>query len=233
MPRTGGRPAVRRLVFPLLLGLVGCAVLVSLGLWQLHRLEWKRAILAGIEARVALPPVALPPAHGDSRALKYTPVTVEGRTGPEIHVLSGMHGQGAGYEVITALTTPDGRHILLDRGFVPEAGKDAPRPPVELKVLGNLHWPQEAGSSTPEPDLPRNIWFARDVTRMAAALGTESLLVVARSVEGDRQGLTPVPVSTSGIPNDHLNYAITWFSLAGVWAGMTVFLLWRIRLRKI
>jgi surfeit locus 1 family protein len=41
--------------------------------------------------------------------------------------------------------------------------------------------------------------------------------------------VTPLPVDTSGIPNDHLNYAITWFSLAALWMGMTLYLLWRIR----
>ena len=33
------------------------------------------------------------------------------------------------------------------------------------------------------------------------------------------------------IPNDHLEYAITWFGLAAVWAVMTGYLLWRIKRR--
>ena len=56
-------------------------------------------------------------------------------------------------------------------------------------------------------------------------------MVVAREVAGDAQGIAPVPVGTGTIPNDHLEYAVTWFSLAAVWAGMTGFLLWRIRQR--
>ena len=62
---------------------------------------------------------------------------------------------------------------------------------------------------------------------MAATLKAEPVLVVARSDTGD--GIEPMPVGTEGIPNDHLQYAITWFSLAAVWLGMTVFLLWRIK----
>jgi surfeit locus 1 family protein len=66
---------------------------------------------------------------------------------------------------------------------------------------------------------------------MSEFLQTEPLLVVAGSAEGQEASIVPVPVNSSGIPNDHLEYALTWFSLAGVWAGMTAFLLWRIRRR--
>ena len=62
---------------------------------------------------------------------------------------------------------------------------------------------------------------------MAAKLNAEPTLIVAREPTGD--GITPVPVNTSSIPNDHWGYAITWFSLALVWAVMTLVLVWRIR----
>jgi surfeit locus 1 family protein len=62
---------------------------------------------------------------------------------------------------------------------------------------------------------------------MAAALKAEPLLIVAKSETGD--GIEPMPVDSSAVTNDHLNYAITWFLLALVWAGMTGLLLWRMR----
>jgi surfeit locus 1 family protein len=62
---------------------------------------------------------------------------------------------------------------------------------------------------------------------MAAALNAEPILIVARSDTGD--GIDPMPVDSSAIPNDHLNYAITWFLLALVWSGMTGLLVWRMR----
>jgi surfeit locus 1 family protein len=58
-------------------------------------------------------------------------------------------------------------------------------------------------------------------------LGTEPVLIVARSKSD--AGVTPLPVDSSAIPNDHLQYAITWFSLAFVWATMTTYFLWRTR----
>ena len=222
---------MRRYIFPVLLGLGGIAILLSLGFWQLRRLEWKQAILAGIEAKIAAAPVALS-ALGlpDPTRDRYVPVTASGRTtGEELLVLSGSKEMGAGYEIISAFETTEGRRILVDRGLVGEEAKGQPRPPVALTVTGNLAWPDESDSYTPPPDQSRNLWFARDVPAMATSLKTDPILVVIRSAEGDSQGILPVPVDTAGIPNDHLSYAVTWFSLAAVWAGMTGYLLWRIR----
>lgn len=220
---------MRRFLPAVILGLAGITILISLGVWQLQRLAWKEDILSRIEDRIAAPPVALP-AGPDPGTDRYLPVTLSGSTtGEELLVLSGQKQIGPGFEVIAAFQTAGGRRILLDRGFLPEAGRDAARPPVTLEVTGNLLWPQDADSYTPPPDRATGLWYARDAVAMAEALGTEPVLVVLRSATGDAQGISPVPVDTSGIPNDHLQYAITWFSLAGVWAGMTVYLLWRIR----
>lgn len=217
----------------LIIGAAGIAVLLSLGVWQVRRLAWKDDVIAAIEARIGAEPVPLATiAAPDPRADLYRPVTVEGRTtGEELLVLTGRKGQGAGFEVVAVFETEGGRRILLDRGFVPEAARDAARPPVALAVTGNLHWPDETDGFTPPPDAATGLWFARDVAAMSESVSTLPVLVVARKVEGDAQGIVPVPVDTSAIPNDHRQYAVTWFSLAGVWAGMTAFLLWRIRQR--
>jgi surfeit locus 1 family protein len=217
------------MIVPLLFGLIGAAILVGLGVWQLQRLAWKQAILAGIEARLDAPPVALP-GSPDPQRDRYLPVTVSGRfTGEDIDVLASRREIGAGFRVIAAFETGDGRRILIDRGFVTDENRDLPRAAGAATVTGTLHWPEEVDRFTPPPDPAARMWFARDVPAMAAALATEPVLVVARSPTGD--GIEPMPVDTAGIPNDHLNYAITWFSLAVVWLGMTLLLLWRIRRR--
>lgn len=222
---------MRRYLFPLILGVLGCAILISLGVWQLHRLAWKESMLTDIQRSIEGAPVPLPAAVDPS--MKYLPVTVSGTTtGQEIDVLSGTRESGGGYQIVSALVTDDGRRILLDRGFVDQDHKRDPRPPVRLDVVGNLHWPQEKGSATPAPNLDQNIWFARDVPAMAKALGTEPVLVVAAEVRGDAQGVEPIPVAIEGIPNNHLSYAVQWFMIATVWAGMTVALIWRIRQRQ-
>lgn len=226
---------MRRYLFPLILGLGGIAILMSLAFWQLRRLEWKEALLAEITAKIAAAPVPLDSlATPDPATDMYRPVTIAGRTtGPEFMVLSGRKGQGAGYEVVAAFETGGGRRILLDRGFVPEEAKATLRPATEITGTGNLLWPNETDSYTPPPDAKTGLWFARDVAAMAKALDTEPVMVVLSSASGDAQGISPTPVDTSTIVNNHRDYAITWFSLALVWAGMTGFLLWRIRQRQI
>lgn len=222
---------MRRYLFPLILGVLGCAILIALGVWQLQRLAWKEALLDHIQHSIDAAPVPLP--EQIEPAMKYLPVLVSGTTtGEEIDVLSGTRESGGGYQVVSAFVTEDGRRILLDRGFVDQDHKHDPRPPVHLQVVGNLHWPQEHGSATPAPNLAQNIWFARDVPAMAAQLGTQPVLVVAAEVAGDAQGVTPIPVAIDGIPNNHLSYALQWFMIAAAWAGMTGALIWRIRQRQ-
>lgn len=220
---------MRRLAVPLLFGLLGAAVLISLGVWQMQRLAWKEAILAEIDSRIAAPPGDLP-ASPDPERDKYAPVALRGvLTGPELHVLVGVKDLGAGYRLIQPLEV-DGRRIMVDRGFIPLDAKTAARPPGPVRLTGNLHWPQEVDGYTPDPDLDRNIWFARDVPAMAEALDTSPVLLVVRRQEGgDATGITPLPVGGADIPNDHLQYAITWFSLALIWLAMTGYLLWRMR----
>ncbi len=222
---------MRRYIFPVISGLLGIAILLSLGFWQLRRLEWKEAMLSDIGARIHAVPAPLPATFEPD--MKYDPVTVEGQTtGDEILILSGTRDLGGGYEVISSFETTDGRRILVERGFITQDDRHLPRPATTLKLVGNLHWPEEKSSSTPEPNLAENIWFAREVPRMAEHLGTEPMLVVAAEVQGDNQGVLPTPITIQGIPNSHLQYAVTWFMLAAVWAGMTVGLIWRIRQRK-
>ncbi len=220
---------MRRYLGAALLGLVGAAILIELGLWQVRRLAWKQDMLARIETRIAAAPVALP-ATPEQAADQFLAVSAEGVIGtPELDVLTSRKELGAGYRIIAPFTTTAGRRLLVDRGWVPEDRRQVPRPGGPVHLVGNLAWPDETDSFTPAPDAKTGLWFARDLPAMAKALGTEPVLIVARAATGD--GVEPMPVSTEGIPDNHLQYAITWFSLAAVWLGMTALWLWRIHRR--
>lgn len=217
---------MRRTLFLLIFGLAGLGVLLSLGVWQVQRLVWKETLLAEIGAMIDGDITSLPanPTRGEDL---YLTVAVTGEMLlDEVHVLVSVKQVGAGYRIIQPFVT-EGRTIMVDRGFVPTTAKEAERLNGPMEITGNLHWPDEIDSYTPEPDLNANIWFARDVPHLAAALGAEPVLLIARSQTDP--GITPLPVSTTGIPNDHLQYAITWFGLALVWAAMTGYFLWRSR----
>ena len=217
-----------RLVFFVLIGLGGAAILVSLGVWQMQRLAWKEGVLANIETRIAAEPVSLP-VDPDPDADAYLPVEVTGTLGASyLQVLVSKKNAGAGYRIIRPMFLDNG-DVLVDLGFVATADagglKFEEGPP--LTIVGNLQWPQEVDKFTPEPDFENNIWFARDVEAMAEALNTRPILVVRREAPQLGGPLSPMPVDTAAIPNDHLQYAITWFSLALIWVVMTFFFLRR------
>ncbi|TDL76295.1 SURF1 family protein [Palleronia sediminis] len=209
------------------LGLGGLAILLSLGVWQLQRLAWKTEMLDRIETRIAGPAEPLP-VDPDPEAMRFRPVAVEGSiAGAPLHVLTSTAETGPGYRVIAPFETTTGRAVMVDLGVIPTAAKDAAPDTGPLRIEGNLHWPRESDGFTPPPEAERNIWYARDVPMMAEALGTEPILVVARGVEPPLPGILLQPVGTAAIANDHLQYAITWFTIAAGWAGMTLLLLWR------
>lgn len=218
---------MRRILFPLFLGLSGIAVLVWLGMWQVQRLSWKEGVLAEIDQRIAGAPMTLPQAPNEA-ADEYRAVQFAGTLmGDELHVLVSGTSAGTGYRVVSAFETAQGRRLLLDLGLLPLDAKGQEPFVAQTDVTGNLIWPDDVNSSTPEPDLAKNIWFGRDVDAMAQALNTEPLMVVARDMSAPDPRTTLLPVDSSGIKNDHLEYAVTWFGLAAVWAAMTGFLIFR------
>ena len=217
----------KRLLFPVILGVGGIAILLWLGFWQVDRLAWKEGILADLDARISADPVPLPDAP-DPASDNYKPVTLTATPdGQELHVLVSGTAAGTGYRAIAAATTADDRRVMLDLGLLPLDAKDATAPQATADITGNLIWPDDINSSTPEPDLDRNIWFGRDVAAMAAALDTAPILIVVRQMSPADPRVTPLPVDTSTIKNDHWEYAVTWFLLAIVWAAMTGYLIFR------
>ena len=217
---------MRRILFLLLIGLAGTGTLVWLGVWQMQRLAWKEAMLARIEAEIAADPVALP-SDPTPETGGFQPVTAEGEIlEGEILVLASLKRVGPGYRVIAPFRVGD-RTVLLDRGFTTTEYEDTARTTGPAQVTGNLHWPDEVDSFTPDPDVEARLWFARDVPSLAAELGTEPVMIIAATPTDPT--ILPLPVDTTGIPNDHLQYAITWFLLAAVWVVMTYFFARRLR----
>lgn len=219
---------MRRSLFLIVIGAGGAAILLRLGFWQMQRLEWKLGVIDDINARIEASPIPLPDVL-DPQADAYLPVEVRGVIGEEyLRVLVSQKDIGAGYRIISPLDM-GGRMVLLDRGFTPVDQTDVPAHVGSITVRGNLQWPDETDGFTPEPDIAENIWFARDVDAMAAALGTEATLVVAKQTSFVDAPVTPLPVDTAAIPNDHLQYAITWFSLAAIWIAMSLAFILRAR----
>lgn len=218
---------MQRALFLIIVGVLGTGILVALGTWQVQRLAWKQDLLAGIEARIGADPVPLRDAV-EPEFQRYAPVEVTGQFAEgHIRMLASRRSIGPVHRIIRPFLADDYGRVLVDTGWQPDDAAVQDVPQERLTLLGNLDNPQEADSFTPPPDIDANLWFARDVPAMAAALGTEPVMIVLREMPQTDLGVTPWPVDTAGIPNDHLQYAVTWFSLALIWAGMTGYFLWR------
>lgn len=225
-----------RLLSVLAFGLTGAAILAGLGVWQVQRLAWKEALLARIESRIDADPGPVPAAP-DPVADLYRATAVSGRVaGTPFTVFGTWRGYGAGVRVVSPLDTEDAGRILVDLGIAPwAAGSDpadaaarAPEPGAAVTVRGHLDWPDDGGGDDGGADR-----LTRDVAAMARLTEARPVLVVAAAVDPPIPALTAVPVGIEGIPNNHLGYAVQWFGLAAVWAGMTLYLAWRIRRRTI
>ena len=221
-------------LLPTLFTLMAVTVCAGLGTWQLERLNWKRGLIAQREAALAAAPVPPPRTPAEAASLEFRWVAAEGEflhEGEILRIAPGPTG-GSGFEVITPLREASGRVIFVDRGFVPADLKDRAKRAAggsvgPVRVTGILRLPPVVKPSwfLPDNKPERNLWFWIDLPAMAAA---DRLSAVARFyLVADA---TPNPGGwpkgrdvAEPLPNNHLQYAITWFALAV--AGLTVYVL--------
>lgn len=221
------------LLGPIIIGLGGLSTLLALGFWQLDRLGWKRGIIAEAERRLSLSPVALP-VDLDPLRDDYLPVFVEGRfAGDELYHLTSKKPQGPGFDIIAPFEADDGRRILIERGYVPQDQRDpATRraPEGTQRIEGFLRWPDDVNRFTPDPDPAKRIWYARNVPSLSGAAQTDPVMIVQAPTGA--QGYPRGRAVAVRIRNNHLQYALTWFSIAVIWLVMTVIWMRRLRLAR-
>lgn len=225
---------IGRILFIVLFGLGGAGVLLSLGLWQMDRLLWKQELIQKIAQRAEREPSPVSGEETQERD-EHRAATASGRYVTEagqLRYLTSFKGVGPGFRLIAPFELAGGERILVDRGFAPEAvaprlGEPPAPPSGEQTLRGVLRWPNETSRFTPEPDTEARIWFARDVASMAEQLGTAPVLLVltpppqaAPTALSRISWPAPAPV-TIDLPNNHLGYALTWFSLTAIWLAMT------------
>jgi surfeit locus 1 family protein len=216
--------------------LIGVAILLGLGVWQLERLKWKEDLLARVAALRTAPAKPLAMVLGAGGDLDYVRAVfdcpdLERR--PTLRMFGVREGK-AGYRLIAACPTGAGS-ILVDRGFVPlEAAYVAAQPGRAVlpgPVVGVLRRGDKPTFVTPANRVAENLWYSRDVPAMARALGASAPAPVFLMLETPAPapgGPTPAPVPID-IPNRHLEYAITWFGLAAALVGVYVASLLRTR----
>jgi surfeit locus 1 family protein len=216
--------------WPTLITVPALLVLLGLGTWQVERLHWKNGLIAERTARTTAAPIPLPAAVSElsPEALADLDYRHAAATGQFLHdremYLAARTMRGAvGYQVVTPLRQADDSVVLVNRGWVPGDRKD-PAERAEGQVAGTArvegairaparqHWLQ------PDNEPAKNVWFWNDLGAMAqhAGIAPERLVpVFLEAGAAPNPGGLPVGGQTRvNLPNDHLQYAITWYALA-------------------
>lgn len=230
--------------WPTLVTLPALIVLLALGWWQLERLEWKTALIQELELRSGGEPIPLPddpriPPHD----LLFRNVTVTGHYvhEAEMRLLNRVRDGEPGINLITPLEREDGAGIIfVNRGWVPFEWRGTPlraaaTEPRKVRVTGIVRTADLPGWLTPENRPERNDWYYVDLDAMANAVGmlaNAEYYVFATDeefVSGEPRTKRPPHPNEWRIdlPNNHLSYAITWFSLAA--ALLAIYLLYHKR----
>jgi len=246
MTATAGRPRIGFGLFTLAM----VAAFIGLGVWQLQRRVEKHALIAALTERLAATPVALPPAaawsslNAETDEFRRVHFRATFGAGPDVMVYSSGSAvrddvSGPGTWAFIPARLPSGEIVAVNAGFVQNTMQDRSQQDRAVAHLGTgeatdlvgyIRFPESAGFLTPAANVEKRLWFARDHLAMAHALGWGGAGKTVAPFYIDLEQ----PVPPGGIPkpgplqvhlkDDHLQYAITWFALAG--AVVIAFFVW-------
>ena len=224
---------LRPLLWPTLISLPILVLCLSLSVWQMERREWKRDILDRIAANQSAAPLPFDElVKGAPLRREYGKASVTGTFlhDKEFHLAARSRGNEVGIQVVTPIRTAGGQIVLFDRGWVPSQKKDPAKRAEgqvagEVKLVGVVRRHQIQRQFAPDNVPDKNVWFHVDVPLMRTlAGGAPDPVLDTFFLEADANhnpGGLPLGGQTQlDIPNDHLQYAITWFLLALALSGV-------------
>ena len=212
------------LVIPTLFTISALLVLLTLGTWQLQRLEYKENLIQNLNEQAKMPAIQLPSDLSTVLDAEYRHVRVQGQYmhDKEIYLFTGaMSARGpSGYNILTPFKTSDGRYILVDRGWVDSDRKLPERRPETLTegavdITAMIHKGERPGRFTPDNDIVKNLWFWIDLEAIKTYAGVPLENLYVRLLKNKEEVTFPIAGdATIKMTNDHLQYAITWYTLA-------------------
>ncbi len=219
------------LLWPTVIAVPGLALLLGLGTWQLERLEWKTALIAEREAHLAAPALALDMSSDPLAIEEFRRVLLRGKFlhEHEIHLLSRTYKGRAGIQVVTPIVPhtggSEGIAVLVNRGWVPGELSD-PDSRLEGQVRGTAEVTGIArtgiggrGWFVPENRPASGVWHHLNIEEVSQAIGLTLAPFVVEAGPEPNPGGYPIGGQTRiHLRNDHLGYAITWFTLAAALA---------------
>jgi cytochrome oxidase assembly protein ShyY1 len=224
--------SARSNLMPALSAFAAFVVLIGLGVWQLERKTWKEGLIDMMTRRIAAAP-SDPPGRdtwatldADNSEFRRVRFDADFIDVPDTYVYvagSALRDdiKEPGYFVFRPARLKNGTTVVVNRGYVP-LDYTQQSPPGHVEVRGYLRWPEKPTWFISASNDTGDTWFVRDQRAMAAKRGWGEVAPYYIDQEN--------PVPPGGLPrpaslivrfrNDHLQYAITWFALAGVLAGV-------------
>lgn len=198
------------------------ATLIGLGLWQMDRRAWKQELIADLDANLAAPPVTMMAAPMAEDAWRRASFTGEWTAVEPVRIRSRTLNGKVGTDFAAPLALPNDDVIVVRLGWMRDPAEAPVLPPGPVTVSGVLFPSPRPTAFTPD-NTPPDRWLWLDPKPIAAARGAPANRTspLALNLLEAPEGLTARPARPN-IPNDHLQYAFTWFSLATALA-ITVF----------
>jgi surfeit locus 1 family protein len=223
---------VRKIIsYSLFIGALG--ILLSLGYWQIQRLGWKTQIINQLEREYAKDPIENHLTFDQLNNDKIQYGSIEGRFDYSKEILVGPkpYDGKIGYHVITPLKIGGG-NVLVNRGWTEQNQTNISQPSGNIIITGIFRKP-DWNSFTPNNSPTNNIWTKLDITQIATAKNIQNpapVILYAESASAPFDNL--IMQSQRWMPrNKHKQYAIFWFSMAGVLLAVFGFYRWQNRQR--
>ncbi len=220
--------------------IVGLAILLTLGIWQVQRLAWKNTLIARANAAIAAEPIPLDQALEQFLAgqnIDYVKIKARGKFAPKdpLRLLSSANS-GPAWELIQGFEQTQGASVLVSRGKLAHNQPSPKSDRTEIEIIGHLVWHDQGRGYFDVDNKPdENLWYWWDVVAMTNQFsGTHANpnYAVVHLVPGSpgTEGLFVDPPKAN-LRNNHLGYAITWFGLAAVLLVMSALFV-RARMRR-
>jgi len=194
-------------------------ILISLGTWQLERLQWKNKYIDEIKTKISLPAIEINKNNYlNLDNFRYRKIKISGNYlyDKKITIHSKIHNKVVGKHLVVPFKTNFG-YILVNRGFVPNNEIDNIEENIDkVEIVGILNFENKKAYFIPNNNIANDDWYYINIDdyRKFSKLNLLNFYLIEENNLIER-----FPVGSQyniDIPNDHLQYAFTWFSLAFV-----------------
>ena len=201
-------------------------ILVSLGTWQVKRLIWKNELISFYLKQSTNNIINLHKENFVSEEIEYRKVRLTGKflNKKEVHITGKTYEGNAGFHVVTPFLMQNGNYVLVNRGWVSENYKEAKSRSFSLineetSVIGLIRYPQKKGYFVPENEPDNGFWFTIKPAEIKKHLKIDKETFIIKfyvdALRQEKKINLPIGIKEKiNIRNQHLSYAITWYSLA-------------------